>query len=262
MASVSAPRHRVHHRVSLWFLFVCRACQACNSCMHICMALSERTSAQRCVVDAGLAARLDARRCVPRACLLPVPHAYACVALTHVADQPSGAAHRPIVPQPDQVKSSQVKVTINSNQVQSSQIQPTPRPLLRLHGHLSTATSTIHWQHGHPFPRGEGATAAAVITAASSPRCYFPRPAPIRASICATSARPLSASLRASLLQPPRHLRAISASCRVSPQGASRHSESSPSSLRLTRPRCRPRSTPPCALPSPRPLAAHGYGWC
>ena len=209
-------------------------------------------------VDAGLAARLDARRRMPRACLLRVPHA--CVALTHVADQPSGAAHRPIVPQPDQVKSSQVKSSqVKSSQVKSSQVQPTPRPLLRLHGHLSTATSTIHWQHGHPFPRGEGAAAAAVITAASSPRCYFPRPAPIRASICATSARPLSASHHASLVQPPRHLRAISApsprhlraissSCCVSPQGASRHPESSPLSPRLTRPRCRPRRTPACAL--------------
>jgi len=169
------------------------------------------------------------------------------------------SAHRPSA-RPSQVKSSQSQNQFKSSQVKSNPTHPTP--LAAPAWPLSTATSTIHWQHGHPFPRGEGATAAAVITAASSPRCYFPRPAPIRASICATSARPLSASLRASLLQPPRHLRAISASCRVSPQGASRHSESSPSSLRLTRPRCRPRSTPPCALPSPRPLAAHGYGWC
>ena len=167
------------------------------------------------------------------------------------------SAHRPSA-RPSQVKSSQVKSSqVKSSQIKSSPTHPTPLAAPAWppqHGNLNNTLAARP-----SIPEGRGAAAAAVITAASSPRCYFPRPAPIRASICATSARPLSASHHASLVQPPRHLRAISApsprhlraissSCCVSPQGASRHPESSPLSPRLTRPRCRPRRTPACAL--------------
>ena len=96
----------------------------------------------RCVpVDARLAAHLAARRGVPLVCLLRVPHA--CVALTHVADRPPGAADRPIVPQPDQVQSSPVKSSrVESSRVESSRVESSRVQSTQSRVELSQVTSS------------------------------------------------------------------------------------------------------------------------